>query len=206
MKRSNRDISQTRRQLTDFDGKPTVLLHSCCAPCSTAVLETLLPLCDPVLFYYNPNIYPVSEYNHRLDEQKRLAGLLNIRLVEGKYDPERFEAAVIANHLENEPEGGKRCALCFGLRLRETAAAAKALHCDFFTTTLTISPHKNAKLINEIAENIAEESGVSALYGDFKKQNGYLRSIQLSKEYGLYRQDYCGCKFAQIEHEKPLDF
>jgi predicted adenine nucleotide alpha hydrolase (AANH) superfamily ATPase len=193
---------ETARQLSEFPEKAAVLLHSCCAPCSTAVLEKLLPLCDPVLFYYNPNIYPVSEYNHRLQEQKRLAGLLNIRLVEGKYDWEAFESAVKAHHLENEPEGGKRCALCFELRLRETAAAAKALHCDFFCTTLTVSPHKNAKLVNKIAGEISEELGISALYGDFKKQNGYLRSIELSKKYELYRQDYCGCRFSAVRHEK----
>jgi predicted adenine nucleotide alpha hydrolase (AANH) superfamily ATPase len=198
MKKSN----PTEKQLSEFQGKATLLLHSCCAPCSTAVLEKLLPLCEPVLFYYNPNIYPGSEYNHRLAEQKRLAGLLNIRLIEGKYDPERFEAAVADAHLEHEPEGGKRCALCFELRLRETAAAAKALHCDFFCTTLTLSPHKNAALINSISGEISNELGIPSLYGNFKKQNGYLRSIELSKEYGLYRQDYCGCRFANVKHEK----
>ena len=177
-----------------LDSRPRLALHSCCAPCSSYVLEYLSKHFDITLFYYNPNIYPVSEYEHRLQEQLRLCELLDIKTYPCIYDPERYFDAV--KGLEDEPEGGVRCAKCFALRLDYTASLAKQLGFPLLTTTLTISPHKNAPLINTIGEQAAEKYGITWLPGDFKKKNGYLRSIQLCKEYNIYRQNYCGCKFS----------
>lgn len=177
-----------------LDGRPRLALHSCCAPCSSYVLEYLSQYFDITLFYYNPNIYPAEEYEHRLREQLRLCELLHIKTHPCAYDPERYFDCV--KGLENEPEGGARCTKCFELRLDYTAALAKQLDFPLLTTTLTISPHKNAPLINTIGEKTAEKYGITWLPGDFKKKNGYLRSIQLCKEYDIYRQNYCGCKFS----------
>ncbi len=178
---------------------PALFLHSCCAPCSSYVFEYLSEYFDITDFYYNPNIYPPEEYEKRVREIKRLIEEQphkhEVAFVEGKYDPERFFE--IAKGLEKCPEGGERCAKCFELRLRETAKEAKERGFDLVTTSLTISPLKNAALLNEIGERVCREEGVIWLPSDFKKRGGYQRSIELSKEYGLYRQDYCGCVFSK---------
>ena len=181
--------------------KPRLLLHSCCAPCSSYVLEYLSPYFQITDFYYNPNITPESEYRHRTEELQRLIREMlpdgDVHFLEGRYEPEKVFAA--AKGLENEPEGGARCLKCFELRLREAAEEAVACHCDYFATTLTISPLKNADHINAIGRRIAEETGVKYLASDFKKKNGYRRSTELSREYHLYRQNYCGCVFSRKE-------
>ncbi len=185
-----------------------LFLHSCCAPCSSYVLEYLRQFFRITVFYYNPNITGESEYRKRVEEQKRLIAEYNrkrdereswyaIDYVDGDYEVERFLNAV--RGMEHCPEGGERCFVCYELRLRETARRAKMQGYDFFTTTLTISPMKNAKKLNEIGEQLSAEYGVSWLPSDFKKKNGYKRSIELSAEYHLYRQDYCGCAFSKAE-------
>lgn len=183
-----------------------LLLHSCCAPCSSYCLEYLRQYFEITVFYYNPNISLPAEYGLRVAEQKRLIGALNaqgdgnrISFVEGDYEPERFFGAV--QGLEDCPEGGKRCMVCFELRLREAAAMAKEGGFDYFTTTLSISPLKNAKALNEIGQRMGAALGVAYLPSDFKKRGGYQRSLELSREYGLYRQDYCGCVFSKRERE-----
>lgn len=182
---------------------PTLLLHSCCAPCSSYVLEYLSEYFAITVFYYNPNIYPESEYALRVEEQKRLIDQLPaknpIQLIEGNFDPKEFYQAV--KGLEQIPEGGERCHACFRLRLEETARLAAKHHFDYFTTTLTISPLKNAAKLNEIGEALAQEYNLTWLPSDFKKKNGYKRSTELSAVYGLYRQDYCGCVFSKREQE-----
>jgi len=179
--------------------KPRLLLHSCCAPCSSYVLEYLSPYFEITDFYYNPNITPESEYRHRTEELKRLIREMlpdsDVRFLEGRYEPEKFFEA--ARGLEDAPEGGERCLKCFELRLNEAADAALACHCDCFATTLTISPLKNADHINAIGRRIAEEKGVAYLASDFKKKNGFRRSTELSRQYHLYRQDYCGCVYSR---------
>lgn len=180
--------------IQELDSRPRLALHSCCAPCSSYVLEYLSQYFDITLFYYNPNIYPAEEYEHRLHEQLRLCELMHIKTYPCIYDPERYFNYV--SGLESEPEGGARCTKCFELRLDYTASLAKQLGFSLLTTTLTISPHKNAPLINTIGEKTAEKYGITWLPSDFKKKNGYLRSIQLCKEYNIYRQNYCGCKFS----------
>lgn len=188
-----------------LDGRrPTLLLHSCCAPCSSYVLEYLSQYFQITLFYYNPNISPESEYRYRVSELRRLVDEMlpdsDVRIVEGSYDPQVFLNAV--KGLEQEPEGGARCMVCYRLRLEEAARAAKELGCEYVTTTLSISPMKNAKALNQIGGEVADVHGVKYLYSDFKKRNGYKRSIQLSAEYQLYRQDYCGCSFSKAERER----
>ena len=183
--------------------RPTLLLHACCAPCSSYVLEYLSRYFRITLFYYNPNISPESEYRYRVSEVKRLVAEMlpdsDVTVVEGRYDPERFIQAV--RGLEGEPEGGKRCKVCFRLRLEEAARQAQNLGCEFFTTTLSISPLKNARALNEIGEELAPIYQTRYLVSDFKKREGYKRSIQLSAEYQLYRQDYCGCIYSKLERE-----
>ncbi len=177
---------------------PTLFLHSCCAPCSSYVLEYLSAFFRITVFYYNPNIYPAEEYGKRVEEQKnlieKLPSVYPIEFVEGAYDKERFYE--MARGLEQVPEGGERCFRCYELRLRETARLAAERGFDYFTTTLTISPLKNAAKLNEIGGLLGEEYQTVWLPSDFKKKNGYKRSIELSKEYNLYRQDYCGCVFS----------
>ena len=175
---------------------PTLLLHSCCGPCSSAVLERLTEHFRVTLLYYNPNIEPEEEYEHRLSEQKRLLGLLpgEIPLLPCDYDHAAFEA--FAPALADAPEGGERCLACFALRLNHTAELAKAHGFEYFTTTLSVSPHKNADNVNRIGEEAGKRFGVKYLFADFKKKNGYLRSLELSREYGLYRQNYCGCRYS----------
>ena len=183
---------------------PTLFLHSCCAPCSSYVLEYLCKYFKITVFYFNPNISESAEYQKRVEEQKRLIATYNsekkgfpISVIEGDYDPERFFE--MSRGLENCPEGGERCFKCYDLRLRETAALAKERGFDYFGTTLTISPLKNAQKLNEIGFILEQEFGISWLPSDFKKKNGYKRSIELSAEYDLYRQDYCGCAFSKAE-------
>lgn len=183
--------------------KPALLLHSCCGPCSTSVIERLAPDYDVTVFFYNPCITDPEEYEKRKASQiafieqfnQRQAGLSRICFIEGEYEPERYFEAV--SGYSNEPEGGARCAICFRQRLEKTAAEAKRRGFGLFTTTLTVSPHKNYPLIASIGRELAEKYGVQFLDMDFKKKAGFQRSIQLSKEYGLYRQSYCGCEYSK---------
>ena len=194
-----------------------LLLHSCCAPCSSYVLEYLRNYFRITVFYYNPNISMEEEYRKRVSEQKRLIAAYNevhsedytqssekrgysIEIIEGDYETQRFYE--IAKGREQCPEGGERCFACYELRLRETARRAQAGKYDYFGTTLTISPLKNAVKLNEIGERLAAEYNVTWLPSDFKKKGGYQRSIELSREYDLYRQDYCGCIYSKEEREK----
>ena len=187
--------------------KKSLLLHSCCAPCSSAVLEKLQEIFEITVFFYNPNISESLEYTKRVEEQKRLIEAFNhknplcpIKIIEGNYEPLEFYE--IAKGLENCPEGGERCFKCFALRLEKTALLAKKESFDFFTTTLTISPLKNADKLNEIGESMAAKYETVFLPSDFKKKEGYKRSIELSKEYDLYRQNFCGCAFSKAESLK----
>lgn len=182
--------------------RPRLLLQSCCGPCSSYVLEALTPYFRVTVLYYNPNIQPREEYDLRLENQRKIIAALPtpsaVDILECSYDGEKYDAAV--KGLEAEPEGGARCTVCFRLRLEETAKRASELGYDWFCTTLTVSPHKDAERLNQIGRALGEQYGVPFLPSDFKKREGYKRSIQLSKEYALYRQDYCGCLFS-----KPVD-
>ena len=195
-----RELAEIARR----EGRPRLLLHSCCAPCSSAVLERLTDWFDMTVFYYNPNIAPEEEFLRRAEEQRRLIAELphahEIQFRCGEYESEAFEA--LARGLEDMPEGGERCTRCFRLRLGKTAALAAQEGFDYFTTTLSISPLKDAQRLNAIGGELAEQFGVAYLFSDFKKKNGYKRSCELSLQYGLYRQDYCGCRFSQMEREK----
>jgi len=187
------------------EGKtPSLLMHSCCAPCSSYVMEYLSSYFNMTMFFYNPNISPQQEHSFRADELERLIGELpherEIHLVRAEYEPERFFE--IARGLEALPEGGERCFKCYELRLRRAAQYASENGFDYFSTTLSISPHKNAEKLNEIGKALSEEYGVRYLFSDFKKRNGYKRSCELSAKYCLYRQDYCGCTFSKAEAEK----
>lgn len=181
------------------DEAPTLLLHSCCAPCSSYCIEYLSQHFNITVLYYNPNIYPEAEYEKRKAEQKRLISELKtkypVKMLDCDFEKERFYSAV--KGLETVREGGERCFVCYRLRLEKTAIWAKENGFDYFTTTLTISPLKNAQKINEIGEELSREYGVKFLPSDFKKKEGYKRSIELSREYNLYRQNYCGCIFSQ---------
>lgn len=188
--------------------KPRILLHSCCAPCSTAVIERLKDNYEIVILYYNPNIYPEEEYLKRKNEEIKYINHLNetdkdikISMLDADYESEKFYEAT--KGYENEREGGARCAICFKLRLEKTAKLAKENGFDLFGTTLTVSPHKNAELINSIGLAIERETGVKFLVSNFKKQDGYKLSIELSKQNNIYRQNYCGCEFAlRIQQEE----
>lgn len=205
MKRNyQKELESLTEKLEKEKRMPTLLLHSCCAPCSSYVIEYLSRYFEITVFYYNPNIFPAEEYWKRVEEQKRFIEQIEcqnpIRFLEGTFDPERFYA--MAEGLEEIPEGGERCFRCYRLRLEETARRAAEGKFDYFTTTLTISPLKNVEKLNEIGEETADIYQVAFLNSDFKKKNGYKRSIELSREYGLYRQDYCGCEFSLREREK----
>lgn len=214
-KRNYQKELEKRLQDPQIVGK-RLLLHSCCAPCSSYCMEYLRDYFDLTVFYYNPNITLTAEYEKRVAEEKRLIetynrmpGKQSIQMKEGMYDPERFYE--MAKGLERCPEGGERCFRCYELRLRETARVAAEEGYGLFTTTLTISPLKNAAKLNEIGERLAKEYGVAFLNSDFKKRGGYQRSIELSKEYALYRQDYCGCVYSKAERDarvktETLDF
>lgn len=179
--------------------KKKLLLHSCCAPCSSAVIERLKEVFNVTVYYYNPNIDGENEFTRRANEQMRLCKLYGIPVIIEEYKNDEFYVAV--KGLEREKEGGKRCEKCFYLRLKKTAERAKKDGFDFFTTTLTISPLKNAEKLNETGKLVEKETGAAFLPSDFKKHGGYLRSIELSKQFGLYRQNYCGCVFSKIERE-----
>lgn len=181
--------------------RPRLLLHVCCAPCSTACLEQLTEAFQVTCFYYNPNIEPEAEFEHRLSELIRLTDEMPLQgvpeVIRGEYEHERF--LELARGLEDVPEGGERCTRCYRLRLEKTAQAARDGGFDYFTTTLSVSPYKNAEKLNTIGATMAEAYGVPYLFSDFKKHDGYLRSIRLSAEYGLYRQDYCGCVYSKAQ-------
>ena len=183
--------------------RPRLLLHSCCGPCSSAVLEQVTAWFDVTVYFYNPNILPPAEFEKRLEWQKYLLEKApfakNVGLIVPPYDPAEFVAA--ARGLENEPEGGARCTECFALRLGRTAEAAREGGFDFFATTLTVSPHKNAPRINAVGAALGENAGVRWLPSDFKKKDGYKRSLELSREYGLYRQAWCGCGWPENRQE-----
>ena len=184
------------RLLAGLEGRPRLLLHSCCGPCSSYVLEYLTRYFDVLLSYYNPNIQPRAEYELRLENQlKVIERIPGVTLAACSYDGRAYDEA--ARGLEAEPEGGARCTECFRLRLDFAAREAKRLGCGYFATTLTVSPHKDAQRINAIGEELAGKYGVKWLPGDFKKRDGYKRSIELSREFGLYRQDYCGCLYSK---------
>lgn len=193
-----KELDKLLARLEKEERVPSLLLHSCCAPCSSYVLEYLGQYFNITVFYYNPNIFPESEYTKRILEQQTLIGQMRVKypvsFIAGSYDKDRFYE--MAKGMEHVKEGGERCLKCYELRLRESAWIAKSGGFDYFTTTLSISPMKNAVRLNEIGLRLQEEYGVNYLISDFKKKNGYKRSIELSKEYGLYRQDYCGCEFS----------
>lgn len=204
MKRNyQKELEQILAGFQSEDPPKKLFLHSCCAPCSSYVLEYLSSYFSITVFYYNPNIYPDEEYEKRSEEQRqfihRFPAKYPIQFVCGDFEKERFYEAV--KGFEKIKEGGERCFRCYRLRLEETAKEAKRLGMDYFTTTLSISPLKNAEKLNEIGEELAGKYGVCYLNSDFKKKNGYKRSVELSKEYGMYRQDYCGCVFSKAERE-----
>ena len=200
-------LDKTIKQIADETRKPSLLLHACCAPCSSYVLEYLNSFFDITVFFYNPNITEENEYKKRADEIKRLITELpsenEIKIMYGRYNPEAF--LEISKGLEKLPEGGERCFKCYRLRLEETASVAKKLSFDFFTTTLSISPHKNAQVLNEIGHEIAHKYSINYLFSDFKKKNGYKRSCELSAVYNLYRQDYCGCVFSKAQRQMSVE-
>ena len=204
----NRNFQKELEKIIEENKKngvvPSLLLHSCCAPCSSYCLEYLSQYFKITVLYYNPNLFPAGEYERRVSEQKKLVSALPtkypVTLVEMKGEPEEFYSAV--KGLEHIREGGERCFACFKLRLERAARYAKENGFDFFTTTLTISPLKNAQKLNEIGEAAGVKFGVRHLPSDFKKKDGYKRSVELSKVYGLYRQDYCGCVFSKREREE----
>lgn len=184
--------------VSTFTSKPKLLLHSCCGPCSTQVIDFLKDYFEITVFYYNPNIEPAEEYLHRKTEQIRFLKEYkeaNIGFLDCDYDNSSFKE--IGKGLEHEKEGGARCNKCFYLRMYETAKKAQELGFTYFGTTLTVSPHKNSTIINEIGEYISEYLKVNYIYGDFKKNDGYKKSIEFSKFYHLYRQDYCGCLYGK---------
>ena len=197
----SQQLSKLIEKLQKEGEVPHLLLHACCAPCSSHCLEYLSKYFRITVFYYNPNISPKEEYTRRIEEIKRFVQEFKseneITLIEGKYEPERFFQVV--KGLEQEPEGGKRCEQCFKLRLSEAAKLAKELNADYYTTTLSISPLKNAELLNKIGKEEGDAIGVTHLPSDFKKKGGYARSIELSKEYNLYRQNFCGCVYSLQE-------
>lgn len=188
--------------IESLDHTPRLLLHSCCGPCSTAVLSFLVPYFDITVVYYNPNIEPIEEYEKRKQEQIRFIKEFNhnnITFLDCDYDNEAFKN--VTKGLEKEKEGGARCPVCFRLRMEYTAKLAKAKNYEYFGTTLTVSPYKNSKQINELGALLESIYGVSYLYSDFKKKDGYKKSIELSKEFNLYRQDYCGCAYGRVNNE-----
>lgn len=209
MAQNNRNYQKEMEKIIEkLQGeRKSLLLHSCCAPCSSAVLEKLQEIFAITVFFYNPNISEDTEYRKRVEEQKRLIEVFNdknpacpIKMIDGDYEPQEFYR--VAKGLEQCPEGGERCFQCFALRLEKTARLAKEGSYDFFTTTLTISPLKNAAKLNEIGEEMAAKYETAFLPSDFKKKEGYKRSTELSKEYDLYRQNFCGCAFSKAESLK----
>jgi predicted adenine nucleotide alpha hydrolase (AANH) superfamily ATPase len=196
-------LDEILSEISTSDNLPKLLLHSCCAPCSSYVLEYLSNYFEITVNFYNPNITFEEEYHKRLNEQREfntnLEAKNEIKLIEGRYDVGEFFESI--NGLEDIKEGGERCFQCYRLRLEDTAKKASDMGFDYFSTVLSISPLKNSQKINEIGEELEEKYGVKFLYADFKKKNGYKRSVELSKEHNLYRQDYCGCVFSKTERE-----
>ena len=195
-------MEQQLKEIEKTGIKPKLLLHSCCAPCSSAILEFLQNYFDITVYFYNPNITFEEEYYKRLNEQREYHEKrgYSIKVIGGNYNPkEDFFKQV--KGLEDRKEGGERCFKCYTLRMEATAQKAKELGFDYFSTVLSISPLKNAQWINEIGEKLSEKYGIKFLNGDFKKKNRYLRSTEISREYELYRQDYCGCVFSKLERE-----
>lgn len=188
------------KQLTN---KPKLLLHSCCAPCSTHVLFLLKDFFDITVYYSNDNIFPLEEFKKRATEEKKFCEQFQIPVLEDEYDSNAFEHAIQGYELAGERS--ERCYNCYQLRLTKTAKKASMLKFDYFTTTLSISPYKVSRWINEIGLRLEQEYKVPFLYSDFKKENGYQKSIAYSKQYGLYRQDYCGCKYSKEERAKHID-
>ena len=192
-------LDQKLKEIAQTGKVPKLLMHSCCAPCSSYCLSYLSDYFEITIFYYNPNISPKEEYQKRVDEQIRLIGERPVRhkisFVEGNYDPENFYK--MAEGLEDVPEGGIRCFACYEMRQREAVIYAKEHGFDYVTTTLSVSPHKNAQQLNKIGMQLSEEYQIPYLVSDFKKKGGYQKSIALSKEYGLYRQNYCGCEYSK---------
>lgn len=186
---------EMKKIISNLDDHNKLLLHSCCGPCSSSVIERLRDYFDITVIYYNPNIEPKEEYEKRKSEQLRLLNELGIKFMDIDYLNNEYHKKI--KGYENEPENGLRCPLCFELRLDKTASKAKENNFDYFGTTLTVSPHKNSKIINEIGFKLEERYGVKFLLSDFKKEDGYKRSIELSKKYDLYRQDYCGCLYSK---------
>lgn len=191
--------NEMHKQMENIEEGTKLLLHACCAPCSSAVLEKLANFFDITIYYYNPNISDQKEYNKRINELKRFISEFNtkyqVKLIEGKYEPEKYNE--MAKGMEHLPEKGKRCYYCYEMRIKDTAKVAEELNFPYFTTTLSLSPHKNANWINEIGKKQEDNYKTTFLYSDFKKEEGYKRSIELSKEYDLYRQDYCGCIYSK---------
>lgn len=200
-----KELDNIIRDITAKQVTPKLLIHSCCAPCSSYVLEYLSEYFAITIYYYNPNIYPKEEYTRRVEEQQYLIQSMPLKnpveFKQGDYRPEEFYQYI--KGYEQEPEGGERCFLCYRQRLEEAAKVAKTDGYDYFTTTLSISPHKNAGKLNEIGNEVGTLYGVTYLPSDFKKKNGYKRSIELSKEYNLYRQDYCGCVYSRRSSSEP---
>jgi hypothetical protein len=192
------ELDKTLNEIVKNGNRPKLLLHACCAPCSSYCLEYLNKYFDITIYYYNPNISKEEEYLKRLNEEKRFVSSYpftnEVKVVQGPYDNDKFEETI--KGLEKEKEGGARCFKCYRLRLEESAKYAKENNFDYFTTTLTISPYKNSQVLNQIGDELKKEYGVKYLFSDFKKKNGYKRSIELSHEYNLYRQDYCGCVYS----------
>ncbi|MEG0995188.1 MAG: epoxyqueuosine reductase QueH [Bacilli bacterium] len=186
-------------ELQKLSSKKNLLLHACCAPCSTEVLERLMPYFEITILYYNPNITESEEYQKRLEEMINFAKIKGIEVIEGEYCPSAFLKLV--EPVKDLKEGSKRCYLCYQHRLLYTAKYAHENNFDYFTTTLSISPYKNANWLNEIGSQLSKTFNISYLYADFKKKDGYKHSIKLAKEYDLYRQDYCGCLYSKKENE-----
>ena len=195
----DRELNIIIDSIKNKDEVPKLLLHSCCAPCSSYVIEYLSDYFDISILYYNPNISPIDEYLKRKKEQIRLIKSIKTKnkldIIDCDYDNDLYEEKI--KGLENEPERGNRCIVCFNLRLDKTASLARELNYDFFATTLTVSPYKNSNLINEIGIKLQEKYNIKYLVSDFKKKNGYKRSIELSNKYNLYRQNFCGCKYSK---------
>lgn len=193
-----KELDKIISEISEKNITPTLLLHSCCAPCSSYVLTYLAEYFKITVFYYNPNIYPESEYTYRVNEVKRLIEELSVKnkisFIEGEYNPDLFFETV--KGFENEKEGGERCFKCYDMRIKEASEIAKKNGFDYYTTTLSISPHKNAEKLNEIGEKYADEN-TRHLPSDFKKKNGFKESVRLSEKYNLYRQNYCGCVFSK---------
>lgn len=195
------------QEIKENEGKtPTLLLQSCCAPCSSYVLEYLSEFFKITVLYYNPNIYPPEEFYKREEEQKKFIQNLNtknpISFIGCEFEDDKFYEAI--KGFENEKEGGQRCRKCFHLRLEKTAQIAKENNFDYFTTTLTISPHKNSAVLNDVGGELAKEYGLKYLFSDFKKKGGYKRSCELSQEFGMYRQEYCGCVYSMNERQDRM--